>query len=531
MKFSEKDFEDLEEIFAEAAIKLTGYEDGVPKPIKSNQGPMTISTFVNKLEKVAKGLTTDEEGNVSRVANAFSSKLMKVVVPLIEQYAESRLLQVKEQEHEEANRFKDLILAVDGTNGSDKEPDFFLVTPDGKKSPELAAKYISVMGVEDPIGSARTLIPIYSPRDPVGFFRHRETEEEGSERDAINTYIPPAWMKYIDDESVPAELPPEIDKLLNQITDEKDRRFFLYWTYLSLTSRANTFMILCGDPAVGKNRLKILLRALHGFSNSDDGREKMFSEKFNSKLMNNTFIFCDEFSYDRSDVNRMKEIPNGTMSIERKHKDATKATKIFCSVVIANNNVTDNYAEFNGRKFSYIRLSTVRLDKVMTPKEIGVFSKKVEDYTKPEFDSRYIAQVGKYILTHCNFKEEFPLGEHNGSRFYEFAHASMTDWMRAIISFLEDIPAHSKTANIDMAALKNGTLRMSIVRKWIMKSKELRYPGAKFPRLHMCFAFLNSYRDLSGEKIYTVVQDDASTGDFSIGLVKNQQPEEDDLPL
>lgn len=522
MNYTEKDYEDLETLFSEIGIKISSFEDNRPKPYQTNFGPYSLQTLLNKLYKEAATLQRQGPNNVWW---AFANKNMKAVSAIMDGYVETRLLRKVAEENEESKKYEGHILAVDGSNGSDKEPEFFLIDSDGKKSGMLAAKYIALMAIESPIAVAKEITPIYLPRDPLGMIKVRDPQDDEKTIDALNTYIPPTWIKYLDDDSIPDELPEEIELIFKSIfIDEMDLKYVWHWIYLSITSRTSQFMVLCGDPGNGKNRIKIMIRALHGQRNSEDGKEKMFSTQFNTKLKNNTFIFCDEASYEKKDVARMKEIPNGSVSIEGKHKDATRATRIFCNVVLANNYKTDNWLDFIDRKFFAATMAEQRLDDVVGAKVVDIITRKMEDVNHPDYDEKYIAQFGKWVLKNGCQSKLFPRDEFKGSLFYELAHSSMSDWQRNIITILNMIATGGAAvikeipqANVYKGELKTGELKMSEIKACILKSKTMKYPGSKFPRLQMCLEFLKKYRNEAGEKIFEMKRvGDSVIGDFYI---------------
>ena len=131
--------------------------------------------------------------------------------------------------------------------------------------------------------------------------------------------------------------------------------------YAALFNRAYTFLILCGAGGIGKNRLKLVNKALHGHHNAIDGKKSTFTERFNSQLYDCTEAWFDELTYTMDMENVMKEIQNDTISIERKGIDATRSTKIYASSVISNNKPRDNYIAFDARKFVPLQLTNNRL--------------------------------------------------------------------------------------------------------------------------------------------------------------------------
>src|SRR5690606_21243232 len=109
------------------------------------------------------------------------------------------------------------------------------------------------------------------------------------------------------------------------------------WLYHSMFKRSFVYLILCGAPGTGKNRLKLVLRALHGHINTIDGKRSTLIERFNSQLADSTLAWFDELHYNMEMENTMKELQNDSISIERKGIDATRSTSIHASLIISNN--------------------------------------------------------------------------------------------------------------------------------------------------------------------------------------------------
>jgi hypothetical protein len=267
------------------------------------------------------------------------------------------------------------------------------------------------------------------------------TEEEEK---ILNTYVPPEWELWRkknpkDWQKLPSKPPKLVMKLLTHlIPDPKERKYFYAWLYASLTARSYVYLVLCGAPGAGKNRLKLLLRALHGRDNTNDGKKSTLDNRFNYQLSQGTLTWFDELKYDSDMENVMKEIQNDYLSIERKGVDATRSSTIHSSMVISNNKPRDNFLAFDARKFAPLMLAPVDLRHSMSEAEIELFSRKVET-GKPDFDVRFVAQVAKWILSigAANLKT-WPTLEYRGPMFWTLAHTSMARWQKKAISTLID---------------------------------------------------------------------------------------------
>lgn len=419
--------EQLEKAMESCGILIFKYRKGTSRPITSNRGIFTIDKFSKMLLE-------------SLGANVFQfGKLHKILVkdplkvePLVEKYAkksgvayeDGKLLLLQE------NLPKGLTLNLDISN-QDKSLKFFVTTADEIRSPIGGYTYVRMMGMkeDEALSKARQVIPAYMPRSPQGI--SKEVLDNGHTYTVFNDYTPPEWMLY--KEPLPDRLPKLFERLVNHLFPiEVEREYFYCWLYASLFDRAFVYLILCGAGGTGKNRLKLVLRALHGHMNTVDGKRSTFAEKFNSQLSDNTLAWFDELHYTREMENTMKELQNDSISIERKGIDATRSTRIYSSCVISNNKPRDNYIAFDARKFVPLQITDVRLDEVMTGEEISTLTNKVET-TKVEngYDVAFIAQIGRWIKKHGAKKKWLDKNlEYKGPMFYKLAHTSMAQWQK-----------------------------------------------------------------------------------------------------
>jgi len=220
----------------------------------------------------------------------------------------------------------------------------------------------------------------------------------------------------------------------------------------------------------------------------------------------------------------MKEIPNSTISIEAKNKNATRYTKIYCSMILSNNLPRDNYLSFDARKFAPVELSKKRLEKVMRTGEIETIQKKLSDESLETYDVAYVAQIGRWILKNGNKPDKFPQGEYRGRKFWELAHSSMALWQRLTLDFLKN-PKKYDRRNYKkyVDKLNDGKLEFSHVRDLVVDSTDVKNASRHFPIDHSTARhFLNIFRDLSGEKIYETLdleEEDSVGGDFYVKII------------
>lgn len=417
-------------------IKRYSPESGKAKNILLASGE---TLAIEKLKDRIFNKITDLDGSVI----AGDLKLFRDITEFekkFREFCETNTLLKIEERIEAPAEFHNLTLNVDLAHPG-REMKYFL-TKDEYVHPMSGWVYIRTMGLEETeaFSSARQVYPVYLPRSPKGVSKHKLLNEK---IDAFNTYVPPKWMEY--EGPLPDRLPPLFEKLVNHIFPIKlEREYFYSWLHDSLFKRSMVYLILCGVGGNGKNRLKLVLRALHGHDNSIDGKRSTLKERFNSQLVEATLAWFDELHYDMEMENVMKEIQNDSMSIEKKGIDASRSTQIYPSLVITNNKPRDNYIALDARKFVPLVLSNERLEESMTPDEIDELSKKVENSTSKTFDNKFLAQIGRWLKKHGRSRK-WPNLEYKGPMFYKLAHTSMSKWQKkaATLIFESDkIQAH-----------------------------------------------------------------------------------------
>jgi hypothetical protein len=394
---------------------------------------------------------------------------------------------------------EDLTLNMDLTS---QEKSKFFLTDSSEIISDLASNsYIKILGLSeaDAVEEARKVYPAYMPRKPPGV---SDIVVEDIKKSLFNTYPVPWWIRRKAD--VPDTLPPLFLKLIRHLLPHKtDRKYFYSWLYHSLFERALVYLVLCGNPGTGKNTLKLVMRALHGHSNSIDGKKSTLIEKFNSQFADSTLAWFDELKYDMEMENTMKELQNDSISIERKGVDTTRSTKIYSSIVISNNKPRDNYISFDSRKFAPLVLNTDRLDVSMSSEEIDELVGKVESPDEDTYDIDFIAQIGKWIKRHGKSKQ-WPNLEYRGPMFYKLAHTSMSQWQKKAANVVMGVNARELSrAVIDPEkGYLWSTVREALYRK--NGDKSLAFPDNTSVQY-----FFDIFLDAKGRKAFTT----KSTGD------------------
>jgi len=493
--------------FAEALdlikIKISKFDPSRARGVFTNRGNMTIEKFCKTVKKDLDRFAT----KYPEVWDATND--LHDMEELVKSYAEENGSLMDDGKKVNIAIPPDMEGLTLNLNLSAKgRDDRFFLTDENEHVSRVSGEVYLLIHQLDPLAaaaSARKVIPEYMPRGTSGV---TEIEKGGRSQTFFNVYTPPEWARYQGWNKLPDKLPVEFDKLVKHLFPiPEEREFFFAWLHDSLFKRSYTFLILCSWPGTGKNRLKLVMRALHGHVNSVDGKRSTLVERFNSQLSESTLAWFDELRYDADMENVMKELQNDSISIEKKGVDATRATKIHASIVISNNKERDNYIAFDARKFAPLVVTKERLEKSMTSDEIDRVTQKVEDPNSDTYDVAWIAQIAKWVQKHGRSKK-WPNLEYRGPMFWTLAHTSMTRWQKKAVmeitestrarGYDEKRKAYLWSAIQDKSQRKNG-------------DRSLQYPDFTTVR-----AFFEVFRDGKGRKAFSTeaVPGNNILGDF-----------------
>jgi hypothetical protein len=397
-------------------------------------------------------------------------------------------------------------------------PKFFVTTKDEYLSDITGSAYVSLMGMkhEEAFSSAR---PVFMEYDPRGARGVRAIKSGRETKQIFNTYVPPLWKGHPALKTKNPRIHPLFQKCLKHVFPLKKERLFFYgWLYASLFKRAPTYLILCGNAGLGKNRIKLLLRALHGHENTPDGKKSSLTERFNSQVERTTLLWFDELVFNEAVENILKEMQNETISIERKGVDATRSTKIYSSMVISNNYPRNNYIQFDSRKFVPLELGTTRLGTSMTHKEIDTLTKMTSFPDSPEFDVEALAEFVAWLKKNGpRFMEMFPNLEYKGPMFYRLAHTTMSRWQIVAISFLFS----DKLKGAFVSDKPELGAKWSVLEPPIRKSL---YKGYNWPHPETIKRFLEIYCSLDGKPGFEITPIHGVESDFYVKPLLKKMP-------
>lgn len=515
----------LKKALEAANIEILKYSPEKQRPITTDSGNFSI-------EKFTKSLTTalgDNLGEHPEIVKAINNP--KIMPKLLESYAEESLEVVGGEAITIPENLKQYTLNIDTSSKEENSKRFFITTDEDLVSKSLTGRYfIDRCKISPPqaIAMARPVVPKYMPRSRRGItvVESQTTLEEIS---YYNTYVPPEWEQWRSRnpdqwKKIPAKPPALVMKLLKHLIPLKEEREYLYaWMFTSMTARSYVYLVLCGAPGAGKNRFKLLLRALHGMGNAADGKKETFGaneNKFNGQMEDNTLIWFDELKYNQEMEPRLKEYQNDYISIERKGVDATKSTEIYPSMVISNNYPRENYLPFDARKFAPLVLAKRDLKFSMTSDEIGELSDRI-DSSRPDFDVKYVAQVAKWILSvGAKHVDKWPYMEYKGPKFWEIAHASMSRWQKIAMMAATTTTMRGPMPGWDE---KRKAFLWSKLEEGLRRKKE--YESKDYRDATTVKAFFDTFRDGQGNLVFETeeVRGSKSFHDFWVKPINGLQ--------
>lgn len=251
--------------------------------------------------------------------------------------------------------------------------------------------------------------------DPFNHTPLRLIEETNSVYE-VNRHVTPSWRKL---DSVKAELPEDVEKLMRHLFPSEDCRYFVYsWIYNSLVGRAGTYLYLCGGQGSGKNTLATLIASLHGWANVSNPKQDSLAGRFNQYLKFKRFIFFDEFNCrGRKDKDTLKLIINDRIQIEGKGKDH-EDVDIHASFFLANNSLEAIGLDPIDRRFSVPNTTWESIIPAYGREWVQVFSRRIKD------DDEMIAAFGKWILAEFKNTKWGPEDPYQPERFDEVVRAT-----------------------------------------------------------------------------------------------------------
>lgn len=249
---------------------------------------------------------------------------------------------------------------------------------------------------------------------------------EGMEVLKVNTYVPPTWRLL-----APPKRPecPEIiwDVLTHLFPNPLCLEFVLNWMYTALVARNETYLLLNGKKGIGKGIFETLMAAMVGREHYTVAPTSLLTTQFNAAIDRKRLIVMDEFKIGKSEHTRLKRFINKYQSIEKKGVDADKAKETYNSYVIQNNDISDNYLEWDDRRFSVPDLTDERLETVLHKDDIEWLSKELE-----QEDSELVKAFGYFVFNQGSSPRFHEFSIWQGQRFWGIVYNSLKEWQRFI---------------------------------------------------------------------------------------------------
>lgn len=268
---------------------------------------------------------------------------------------------------------------------------------------------------------------------------------------------------------VAAELPKVHEDFLRHLTngDEASFNYLLDWLALSLTGRNLTILCALGVQGVGKGILGSLMQKLHGPTNFNKVRDSVFKAKFNAQLFNKTLIYVDEAVLDdRESVNRIKDIINDLVEIERKGMDAITINN-HSSYYLSSNDLSAIKIEASDRRFSIIDLTD-------TPLRFTPYIKTIDAI----MNDNNVAALGNYLLS--RELESDMLNPFVSARTKAVLEEGLAEWEAYIIQDLA--PTQLGKEPMTLAALGEEIMRNCGLRSAPGRTK-IKHLCERFPKV------------------------------------------------
>lgn len=213
---------------------------------------------------------------------------------------------------------------------------------------------------------------------------------DGNPGKQINTYSPPKWRLIETQANYPTLIKDFLETLFPIV---KERSIILTWLKHAILYRVSHILLLVGRKGVGKNIfVEHLVKSLIGEEHFAKTQKGFFTGRFQDILEKNRIIFIDEIEAKDAEAKKdLKRLPNATQGIEKKGRD-TEQYKIYYSIIIANNDLSDIWIECDDRRFFIPEMSNERL--------VDKFdAKKIQELIKCLEDEAIVSSFGHYILS------------------------------------------------------------------------------------------------------------------------------------
>lgn len=273
--------------------------------------------------------------------------------------------------------------------------------------------------------------PDFNPYTPeINFTKY--VEELGREHLALNTAIPPKWLKTYPERK--GKLDGFIKKLIFHLfPDEVDRELVLDWCHYALFKRNGTVLCLAGDRGTGKSTFVEILSALLGDQYAAVVSEAVLKEKFNSQFHNKRLVIFEEVALDEAQsINKVKAWCNTKITIEEKGSDAFNADN-HSSMVFLLNDLSQLKINAQERRFSIPVVAEENLLTAIDSVEVARFKSGLGDGSYGVLEE--LADFGHFLRERVPKHTEYvPI---KGANFDRVADLTMAEWQAHLREYVK----------------------------------------------------------------------------------------------
>lgn len=240
---------------------------------------------------------------------------------------------------------------------------------------------------------------IYKPRHAATFDLYDTTTKMVLNH--INSWRPPEWSENIDlkhsIDVVPAGFA-LYEKYINAFClRPKDRWTIEAFARDSLFDRAQTALLLVGNPGAGKNTCTQAIRGLHGSHNSINAPLHFEKSVFDSGISRGTILILDELEITEGVKRKVKNYLNDKISVERKNQNLDESIDAHMSIVCALNYIHKVSVVWSDRRFNIPQLREEDISTSIPVEEILLLQRKTTE-TSADYDRDLLKYLAGYLF-------------------------------------------------------------------------------------------------------------------------------------
>jgi len=321
----------------------------------------------------------------------------------------------------------------------------------------------------------------------------------------FNTYTPPRWQEdsffsdIAEDIKPTGSYPKHYKKFFEHLTegDTKSEEYILDWLSTALKGKNITYLSLIGAQGIGKGVLGSICGNLFG-SNYKQVSDRVIKSSFNGQIKNCCLLNIDEVQLTSTEqVERLKSFSNEYIEVEEKGKDSA-VIRNFANIYISSNRVDGLKVQVGDRRFSFVNLTSDRLEDNLTQSEIDSLllnGNSVDDFVYFLLNREIANNMTKPFVSR---------------KTHEVLEASLSDWERWLLYIY--IPDQIRKDN---GASELNDIKISIRDVKDSMVKELDYLSAA-PGRNKFKNLSNSYKTVFDVVSVRGARTEGNNGDFLI---------------